>query len=68
MEKTDLHYVYRDTAPAPLNSDLGALTSELLAEANRRHDAALHEVSTLLKAKYSKVDWERFNGVRRGRV
>jgi len=65
MQETDSNYVYRDTAPVSLNSSLGVLTAELLAEVNRRHDAARHDVSMILKANYSKADWERFKGVRR---
>jgi len=61
-----LEYVYRDKAPVALNSGLGALTDDLLAAANRRHDAALHEVSMLLKSRYGQVDWERFQCTRRG--
>jgi hypothetical protein len=53
-------YAHRDTAPRLLNDQLGILTAELLAEANRRHDAALHSVSMEIKAKYGRVDYDRF--------
>jgi hypothetical protein len=60
-----LEYVHRDKAPALLNGDLGTLTAELLAEANRRHDAGIHQVSMDIKAKFGKVDYERFIAVKR---
>jgi hypothetical protein len=55
-----LKYAFRDKAPLGLNAQLGAITAELLAEANRRHDKALHELSMDIKAKYGKVDFDRF--------
>jgi len=61
---SDLHYVHRDKAPASLNSGLVDLTTDLIAEANRRHDAARHEVSMWVKAHYPHADWER---IARGR-
>jgi hypothetical protein len=52
----NLEYFYRDKAPSAFNP---AITEQLLAEANRRHDSARHTVSMDRKARYPAVDPER---------
>lgn len=52
-----MDYFYRDVVPGQL---ISLLDDQFLAEANRRHDADRHEVSMIVKAHFSQVDWSRF--------
>jgi hypothetical protein len=53
----NLEYFYRDKAPSAFNP---AITEQLLAAANRRHDSAKHTVSMWRKGRYVAVNPDRY--------